>query len=117
MDESLDKLRRPTSLGDLARLKAQVRTHAEMLDEESLSSPHIDFTLAKSLASALCELIDTSSGFDAEDRALLGAVARYFVLTEDEASDLAVDGLVDDAVAVRFVCEHLGRPDLLADIT
>lgn len=117
MDEALEKLRRPTSFGDLARLKAQVRTHAEMLDEESLSSPHIDFTLAKALASALCELIDTSSGLDADERALLGAVARYFVLTEDEASDLAVDGLVDDAEAVRYVCERLGRLDLLADIT
>lgn len=117
MDDTLERLRKPTSNDDLRRLRARVRTHAEMLDEESLATPHIDFALAKSLASALCALIDESSGYSADDRAFLGAVARYFVLTEDEASDLDIDGLVDDAAVVRLACTQLGRPDLLAAIT
>lgn len=114
MEQVLSDLSRATSEADLARLAAQVRVHAEMLDEESLSVPHINFGLAQSVADVLCTLIESSSGFSSEDRALVGAAARYFVLTDDESSDLEVDGLIDDATAVQIVCKHVGREDLAA---
>ena len=112
MDGVIESLRRPTSLDELKRLGAQVRTHAEMLDEESLSIPHIDYQLAQAVGAVLVALIGDAADLDANGRSLVGAAARYFVLTDDEASDLDADGLLDDAVAVLSVCEQLGRNDL-----
>ncbi|HTO00745.1 MAG TPA: hypothetical protein VL068_08725 [Microthrixaceae bacterium] len=112
MEELLEKLQRPTSATELRNLAAKVRTHAEMLDEESLSIPHIDYELAQSVATALLELVQDVEDMTPDDRAAVAVAARYFVLTEDEASDLDVDGLFDDAEMVRLVCERVGRSDL-----
>lgn len=114
MDGMIEKLRSATSVNELVRLGARVKTHAEMLDEESLSTPEIDYELGQSIASVIVALIDSSGSMDPEQRSLVGALARYFVLTEDEASDLGFGGLIDDAAAVRGVCERLGRGDLAA---
>ena len=116
MEATLARLKRPTSVDDLRRLGMEVRTHAEMLDEESLAQPHIDYELAQKIASAINSLIDDAPALDPSQRERLGAVARYFVLTEDESSDLDPDGLVDDASAVRELCLDLERPDLSSSI-
>ena len=116
MEATLERLKRPTSIDDLRRLGMEVRTHAEMLDEESLAQPHIDYELAQKIASAINSLIDDAPALDPSQRERLGAVARYFVLTEDESSDLDPDGLVDDASAVRELCLDLQRPDLASSI-
>ena len=116
VEATLERLKRPTSVDDLRRLGMEVRTHAEMLDEESLAQPHIDYELAQKIASAINSLIDDAPALDPSQRERLGAVARYFVLTEDESSDLAPDGLVDDASAVRELCLDLQRPDLASSI-
>lgn len=116
MMTTLEKLRRPTTSRDLQLLAVSVRTHADMLDEESLSTPHIDYEMAQSIASALCSIIDDVADLTPDQRSSVAAVARYFVLTEDEASDLDVDGLIDDASAVRGLCSELDRDDLAAGL-
>lgn len=114
MDDALERLREVRSPSELARLGATVRTHAAMLDEESLTSPHVDYRLAQRVSEVLGELVAASASFDNEQRSWLAAAARYFILTEDEASDLGLDGLRDDEQAVRMVCEMVGRADLAA---
>lgn len=117
MEEVLEKLQRATSVAELRSLAAKVKTHAEMLDEESLSAPHIDYELAQSVATVLLELMQGASEMSPGDRSAIGVAARYFVLTEDEASDLDEDGLSDDAEMTRLVCERVGRSDLAARLS
>jgi len=112
MDPRFEVLKKTTTQAELTRLAAAVQIHAEMLDEESLSLPHIDHTLARSVARVLESLLSDSAMLDAEQRALVGTAARYFVLTADEASDLNPDGLSDDRSVVAEVCQLLGRQDL-----
>src|SRR4051812_22150070 len=95
---------RPTSNNELLDLAARVRLHAEMLDEESLTRPHIDYRTAVAIREALVALIDHRDELSQDDRNRLGEVARYFVLTNDEAGDLDPDGLVDDAQMIRDLC-------------
>lgn len=112
VEVELERLREVRSPTELARLAATVRTHASMLDEESLTAPHIDHRLAQAAADVLCDLIDMSSELDIEQRSWLVAAARYFILTDDEASDLGIDGLHDDVEAIMLVCQKIGHPEL-----
>lgn len=112
MNQNLERLRQVQSPTELSRLGATVRTHASMLDEESLTHTHIDYQLAHRVSEVICELISLSASFDNEQRSWVAAVARYFILTDDEASDLTPDGLRDDSEAVREVCHYLGYPEL-----
>jgi hypothetical protein len=112
VDTALEQLKATSSPTELARLAATVRTHASMLDEESLTRTHIDYRLAQRVSDVICELIAMSSSFDNEQRRWVAAAARYFILTDDEASDLGLDGLRDDVEAVQTVCRIVGQPAL-----
>ena len=69
MMAALERLRKATTPGELQRLAVKVRTHADMLDEESLSTPHIDYELAQTIASSLCQVIEDADGLTPDQRA------------------------------------------------
>lgn len=112
MTIDLESLREVRTTTELRRIAATVRSYAAMLDEASLTNPDVDHRLAGKIADVICELIGRSTKFDNEQRSWIAAAARYFILTKDEASDLAAGGLFDDAAAVVSVCERLGHPEL-----
>lgn len=111
---TLESLKKPVSLADMRALSSRIETHFQLLDEESLSFPHINYGLARTVAEILNELIADLNSFDSDQRQWLFAAGTYFVLEEDGNSDLEQDGLLDDAEAVSFVCRKLGREDLAA---
>lgn len=114
MSSGIEQFKRPTSVEALGRLASQAQIHAQMLDEQSLETPHVDYRLARQLADVLSALAQAADQLDGDQRAVVGAAARYFVLTEDDSSDLEVDGLLDDAAAIADVCREIGRDDLAA---
>jgi len=116
MEEQLEPLRRTCSSQELVRLGSTVRTHAAMLDEASLTTPHIDYHLAQRMSEVLCALIDRADDLGNDGRSWVFAAARYFITTDDELSDLGVDGLHDDAAAVIWVCDRLGLSELGAPL-
>ncbi len=116
MSSGIEQFKQSTSVEALGRLASQARIHAQMLDEQSLETPHVDYRLARRLADVLSALAQVGDQLDGDQRAVVGAAARYFVLTEDDASDLEVDGLLDDAAALADVCRQVGREDLAAEL-
>ncbi len=116
MEEQLEPLRRTCSTQELVRLGSTVRTHAAMLDEASLTTPHIDYRLAQRASEVLCALIDRAAELGNDGHSWVFAAATYFITTDDELSDLGVDGLHDDAAAVIWVCERVGLPQLGAPL-
>lgn len=112
VEAELDRLSRPTGWAQLERLAARARSHAEMLDEESLSLPHIDYTLAQRVGHVLQQLVESIDPDDSEQRRIVAGAIQYFILEEDETADLDEGGLFDDALAVSIACERVGRTDL-----
>lgn len=112
VERELERLSKPTDWAQLQRLVARARSHAEMLDEESLSLPHIDYSLAQRVARVLQQLVEGLDPNNADHRKVVAGAVHYFILEEDETSDLDEGGLFDDALAVAIACEQVGRRDL-----
>lgn len=110
--EQFRRLAVATTKDELVRLRGRVMTHLDLLEEEALDSADVDRALARRLCIALLELSGDAAQLSAQERAWVGGAMRYFVKTDDVDNDLALDGLVDDALVVNEVCDRLGRPDL-----
>ena len=108
-DDLVDRFGGPADEAELQRLAAQVRLHSAMLDEASLRLDHVDRRLSEQIATVLLDILEMSSGLPEDERRMVAATARYYIVTLDGTSDLDVQGLGDDAAVVGALCERLGR--------
>jgi hypothetical protein len=119
MDElaKLRELTRPTSIGDLRQLQADIETHLDVLDGQRHRNEFIDVELARDVAKALVALTADADRLTDGQRALLRGAIDYFLLTDDADDDLTSPiGLEDDARVVNHVCDQLGRTDVTVDV-
>lgn len=102
----------------VADLRAEVRDYQKAISAKARWSDDVDPSLAGRLAEASLKLLHTIDDKSPEEqRRLVQAAVRYFVLQEDAESDLdSVLGLDDDVEVLNAVLKHLGRDDWLIRI-
>ncbi|MDH4148313.1 MAG: hypothetical protein OEY23_24415, partial [Acidimicrobiia bacterium] len=102
-----------TETTELAGLATRVANYLHEVETASHAQPTVDVDLARQVGRSLIELLD-GRHYDATQRALLRGAVEYFVLDDDEQSDLDdVVGFDDDARVFNAVAAALGRDDLV----
>ena len=71
--QRLDALRRQSSIEDLARLRAPVVTHLQVLEERLLVDDQVDIVVGRDVARVLLALLDNLIVYSSEDRSLVRA--------------------------------------------
>lgn len=111
--KDFEALRAPVTDVELTRLGRRIRTHVDAIAEAALSEPELPVGLAEILAGNIATLIAASGSFDDEQRGIVYAAAKYFILTCDADNDLiSAHGLADDVYVFNEACRLLGRDDL-----
>lgn len=111
--EEFEALRQPVTLAELERLNRRLATHVDAVAEAALSEPDLPVGVARQLAAALGTLIEGAGTFDPQQRGIVFAAARYFILTGDADNDLtSPHGLVDDVHVFNEACRLLGCDEL-----
>lgn len=111
--KDFERLRTAISVSDLERLARRMSTHVDAVAEAALVQPELPVDLAMRLASALAELVDAAATMDREQRAIVHAAVRYFILTGDADNDLtSPHGLADDVHVFNEASRLLEREDL-----
>lgn len=105
------KLCLPTSSVELTELAGVVEMHVVRVKE--MGDHRTDIETAERIAAALTELLNGTSGFADDERALLRGAVEYFLMTDDADGDLEdVLGFDDDARVLNSVLDRLDRGDL-----
>ncbi len=111
--DGLNQLRTTSTVRDLQRRRARVATHQHVIEERALADQCVDVEIGRLVAEALLAMVDAAESLDRDQRSWVRAAVDYFILMKDSDHDLGSTlGLHDDADAVKFVCEVIGRPDL-----
>ncbi len=93
------------------QLRAEVAEYEKHIAEQARSREFLDTSTAGQLAKVSLKLLGTvTADTSPDDRLLIQAAIRYFVLEEDAEGDLeSVTGFDDDVEVMNAVLRHLGN--------
>lgn len=104
-----------TGSSELPELVGVVRMHLDRVIE--LADHRTDVEMAERIASCFEQLLLSTSGFAADERALIRGAVEYFLLSDDADGDLDnVVGFDDDVRILNSVLKRVERPDLVIDL-
>lgn len=103
-----------TSAEEALGLVGRIDAYERMIEDDARAGGMADSTLGSQIAANLRSLARQAGSLDARGRSWLRAAVEYFVLSEDQDSDLASpSGLLDDARVANAVSRALGREELM----
>ncbi len=109
-------LREP--LFDPDDLRREVGLYIDILANAGQDNASVDVELGRDIGRT-CDglLMAVTDATPEHTRRQIQAAARYFVTEEDGDSDFEIGGLDEDAAVANAIAEHLGRSDLLCDVS
>lgn len=108
----LMSLRQELPADRIPGLKAQIAAHLEQVRRHHGQNEFLDIDLARRIAEALNDLLDTYVAFSPDHQQLVVAAVRYFTDMDDAEPDVSsIFGLDDDARVLNFVLTQVGLPE------
>ena len=102
---------------DRAALLDDIAPYPQEVETANKARDLVDLKLAQRLAQGLSTLVRGAGAHCVEERNLVGAAVRYFILAEDADGDSdSLPGIEDDAEVFKTVPKLLGRGDLTVDL-
>ncbi|MCA9656417.1 MAG: hypothetical protein H6712_30925 [Myxococcales bacterium] len=105
-------------LASLPTLRDELAAYAERIAARTPANEMLDASVSQALTRSCEALLELAEGADEPTRRLVQAAVRYFVDEDDVEPDRdTMWGLDDDAAVCNAVARHLGREDLVVEVS